>query len=113
MNTNVFNCGFVQTGLRIHMYSKNNVEQCILYARGDRMHEPLLDSVIVGEVLADLRREKGLSQEVLSGLAGIGRTHLSAIERGERKPTLETLFCIAGALNMHMSDIVLAIERRL
>ncbi|MBE6847391.1 MAG: helix-turn-helix transcriptional regulator [Ruminococcus sp.] len=77
------------------------------------MHEPLLDSVIVGEVLADLRREKGLSQEVLSGLAGIGRTHLSAIERGERKPTLETLFCIAGALNMHMSDIVLAIERRL
>ena len=77
------------------------------------MHEPLLDSVIVGEVLADLRRGKGLSQEVLSGLAGIGRTHLSAIERGERKPTLETLFRIAGALNMRMSDIVLAIEQRL
>ncbi len=77
------------------------------------MHEPLLDPVVVGEVIGSLRREKGLSQEVLSGLAGIGRTHLSAIERGERKPTLETLYCIACALNMRMSDIILAIEQRM
>ena len=50
-----------------------------------------LDSSIVGEVIAHFRKRKKLSQEVLSGLSDIGRTHLSAIERGERKPTLETL----------------------
>ena len=45
------------------------------------MFIPTLDSKIVGEVVADLRKKKGISQEVLSGLADIGRTHLSAIER--------------------------------
>ncbi len=49
----------------------------------------------------------------MSGLADIGRTHLSAIERGERKPTLETLYRISAALDVKMSDIVLAIEERL
>lgn len=46
-------------------------------------------------------------------MADIGRTHLSAIERGERKPTLETLFRIATALDVKMSDIVISIEKQL
>ena len=77
------------------------------------MTETFLDSKIVGEAIAHCRKEKQLSQEVLSGLADIGRTHLSAIERGERKPTLETLYRISIALNMNMSDIVHEIEKRL
>ena len=77
------------------------------------MFEPMLDSKIVGEVISDKRKQKGISQEVLSGLADIGRTHLSAIERGERKPTLETLYRIASALDVKMSDIVAEIEKRL
>ena len=72
-----------------------------------------LDAKIVGEVIKELRYEKGISQEVMSGLADIGRTHLSAIERGERKPTLETLYRISNALDMKMSDIVIMIEKRL
>lgn len=54
------------------------------------MYIPTLDSKLVGQVIACFRKQKGISQEVLSGLADIGRSHLSAIERGERKPTLET-----------------------
>ena len=77
------------------------------------MYVPTLDPKIVGEVIADFRKKKGISQEVISGLADIGRTHLSAIERGERKPTLETLYRIAGALDIKMSDIVIAIEEKL
>ena len=77
------------------------------------MAEFFLDSKIVGEVLANCRKEKGISQQVLSGLADIGRTHLSAIERGERKPTMETLYRISIALNMNMSDIVKRIEEQL
>lgn len=70
----------------------------------------MLDSLIVGEVIQQIREQKGLSQEVVSGLADIGRTHLSAIERGIRKPTLETLFRLAEALDMPASEIVRMIE---
>lgn len=77
------------------------------------MFIPTLDSKIVGDVIADFRKKKNLSQEVLSGLADIGRTHLSAIERGERKPTLETLYRISCALNVKMSTIVSEIEKRI
>lgn len=77
------------------------------------MFVPTLDAKIVGEVIREYRIKKGVSQEVLSGLADIGRTHLSAIERGERKPTLETLYRIATALDVNMSDIVLEIEKRI
>lgn len=75
--------------------------------------EKYLDSVTVGEVIAYFRKNKKISQEVLSGLADIGRTHLSAIERGERKPTLETLYKISCALDVKMSEIVEEIEKRL
>ena len=77
------------------------------------MSEVYLDPKIVGEVIYHFRKSKKLSQEVLSGLSDIGRTHLSAIERGERKPTLETLYRISCALNVKMSDIVQEIEKRL
>ena len=77
------------------------------------MFTPTLDPVVVGNVIADFRKKKGVSQEVLSGLADIGRTHLSAIERGERKPTLETLYRISCALDIKMSDVIKEIECRI
>ena len=77
------------------------------------MFIPTLDAKTVGEVILDYRKKKGISLEVLSGLADIGRTHLSAIERGERKPTLETLYRICNALDVKMSDVVKEIENRI
>ena len=73
----------------------------------------MLDAKIVGQVICEFRTEKGLSQEVLSGLAGIGRTHLSAIENGERKPTLETFYRICQALNLKMAVVINEIENRI
>ena len=73
----------------------------------------MLDAVIVGQVIQRIREEKKRSQELVSGFAGIGRTHLSAIERGERKPTLETFFKIAYALDIRPSDLMVAIEEAL
>lgn len=69
-----------------------------------------LDPIKVGQTIAFFRNQKGISQEVLSGLADIGRSHLSAIERGERKPTLETLYRICSALDVKMSAVVLKLE---
>ncbi len=77
------------------------------------MYIPTLDSKAVGNVIAYFRRKKGVSQEVLSGLADIGRSHLSAIERGERKPTLETLYRICKALDVKMSTVILKLEEQL
>lgn len=77
------------------------------------MYTPTLSPEEVGKVIAYFRQRSGMSQEVLSGLADIGRTHLSAIERGERKPTLETLYRISCALDVKMSDIILKLEDNL
>ena len=70
----------------------------------------MLDSVIVGRVIQRCRESRGLSQEVVSGFADIGRTHLSAIERGERRPTLETFFRLAEAMNISPSELMKQIE---
>lgn len=74
------------------------------------MYVPTLDAKTVGKAIAFFRKKQGISQEVLSGLADIGRSHLSAIERGERKPTLETLYRICCALDIKMSTVILKIE---
>ena len=77
------------------------------------MSDIYLDPKAVGKAIHQCRTKKQMSQEILSGLADIGRTHLSAIERGERKPTLETLYRISLALDIKMSDIVIEIEKLL
>lgn len=73
----------------------------------------MLDSIIVGKVIQEFREKKKLSQEVVSGLADIGRTHLSAIERGVRKPTLETFFKICDAMDVKPSVVIKEIENRI
>ena len=74
------------------------------------MYIQMLNPKIVGDVISDFRKQKAMSQEVLSGFADIGRTHLSAIER---KPTLETLYRICTALEIPMSVVVQEIEKRI
>lgn len=71
----------------------------------------MLDAKLVGMVIQQFRERKKMSQELVSGLAGIGRTHLSAIERGERKPTLETFYRIAEAMDVRPSCLLAEIER--
>ena len=73
----------------------------------------MLDAIIVGKVIQRFREQKKQSQELVSGFAGFGRTHLSAIERGERKPTLDTFFKIADALDVKPCIIMAAIEEEL
>lgn len=69
-----------------------------------------INAELVGQIIQGYRNRANLSQEVLSGLAGLDRTHYSKIERGERMPTLITLFKIAQALGVYPSDILKTIE---
>ena len=73
----------------------------------------MLDAALVGRVIQRFRESKKQSQELVSGLAGIGRTHLSAIERGERKPTLETFCKISDALGVKPSVLLGLIEKEM
>ena len=73
----------------------------------------MVESGIVGRILAEYRERKGLTQDVLSGLAGLDRSHYSKLERGLRCPTLDTLFKIGQALDLPPHSIVQAIEEAL
>lgn len=63
-----------------------------------------------GTVIRRLRLEKGMSQELLSGLAGIARMHLSMIETGQKQPNFETVWKLALALDLRPSELVAQIE---
>ena len=49
------------------------------------------DRDAVGRAIRRLRKERGQSQETISGLAGIARSHLAMIETGVKQPNFETL----------------------
>ena len=73
----------------------------------------LFDYAVLGDTIRHVRREKGLSQEVLSGLAGIARTHLTMIENGTMHPTIETLCKIAQALGLRTSELLSMMEEKI
>lgn len=73
----------------------------------------MLSTEVIGCVIRNYRKEKKMSQEVISGLAGLDRTHYSKIERGLRSPTLETLFRIASALEIPPHEIVETLEKEM
>ena len=60
--------------------------------------------------MRNLRKEKGVSQDVLSGSAGIARTHLTMIENGDKQANFKTFWKIANALDMRPSELVAVIE---
>ncbi len=71
----------------------------------------VFDNQAVGAVIRRLRREKGMTQELLSGFAGIARTHLTMIEKGTKQPNFETVWRIAVALGINPSELVAQIEK--
>ena len=71
------------------------------------------DNKIVGSVIRRKRMQKGMTQEILSGFAGIARTHLTMIENGAKQPNFETVWRIAVALDMKPSELIAEIEREI
>jgi len=67
----------------------------------------------VGEEIQQRRLAKGLSQEKLAEKAGLHRNFIGLIERGQRNSTLLTMQAITDALKIQMSDVFLAVERRI
>ena len=69
--------------------------------------------IITGRIIRIFRDRQRLTQEMLSGLAGISRSHLAEIETGHTNANVETLWRISDALGMKMSDLIRMVEQEI
>lgn len=60
----------------------------------------------LGRRIATLRRARFVTQETLAERASIGNSYLARIEAGNRKPTLDVLHGIAGALGVPIGRLL-------
>ncbi|MEU7590432.1 helix-turn-helix transcriptional regulator [Micromonospora sp. NPDC049230] len=58
-----------------------------------------------GQRVRDLRQARRLSQEELAELAGVHRTYVSSLERGQRNVGLNNILAIAAALGVPASAL--------
>ena len=66
-----------------------------------------------GAAVRALRTENGVAQEALAYLAGIERSHMGKVERGEHMPTLALILKISRALGCSSAELMAETERRL
>jgi transcriptional regulator with XRE-family HTH domain len=57
-----------------------------------------------GKRLRELREARGLTQEGLAHEAGLDRTYISSVERGERNISLENIERLASALGVKINN---------
>lgn len=62
--------------------------------------------VAFGKRVREMRKSKGISQERLAEMAGIDRSYMGNIERGEKNITLKKAYEICDALGINMKDLV-------
>ena len=63
-----------------------------------------------GDNLRHARKDAGLSQEEAGIRASLHRTEVGLLERGERIPRIDTAIKLAGAVDVHLSELVAGIE---
>ncbi|WP_343794332.1 helix-turn-helix transcriptional regulator [Brevundimonas kwangchunensis] len=61
---------------------------------------------LVGQNVKEARLTAGLSQEQLAERSGFSQQYLSGLERGQRNPTVVTLFELSQALNVTPVDLI-------
>lgn len=67
-------------------------------------HKQILEKF--GQKMQKTRQASGVTQEELAARLGMHRTYIGLIERGERNPTIRTLYKIAKALKVPASDLL-------
>ena len=70
-------------------------------------------AIAFGIAVREMRLARGIAQEALAASAGVERSHMGKIERGEHAPQLGLIFRIAVALECRASDLVGAAEDHL
>jgi transcriptional regulator with XRE-family HTH domain len=60
----------------------------------------------IGSSLRELRAKEGLSQQELALACGMAPSYYSALERGQKNPTIDTLKRVADALHVSVAELV-------
>ena len=64
-----------------------------------------------GIVLKYYRKKLSVSQEELAHSCNLDRTFISLLERGQRRPTINTIFTLSKSLHIKASVLVQEVER--
>jgi transcriptional regulator with XRE-family HTH domain len=65
---------------------------------------------LFGEVLRDVRKQQGLSQEELAFQSGYHPSYVGQLERGKKSPSLRAIMSLSGALNISGSELLRRLE---
>ena len=60
-----------------------------------------------GSQVRELRTRRGWSQEQLAHEAGLDRTYVGSVERGERNIALDNIWLLADTLDVSPADLLL------
>ena len=63
-------------------------------------------NILIGNNLSRMRKERGFSLDQVSQLTGVSKSMLSQIEKGQKTPTVTTLWKIASGLNVSLSMLM-------
>ena len=70
-------------------------------------------AVAFGQAVRAARLAQGIAQDEFASMAGISRSHMGKIERGEHVPTLPLILKISTALKISAAELMTATERNL
>lgn len=62
--------------------------------------------IAFGKRVREMRKSKGISQERLAEMAGIDRSYMGNIERGEKNVTLKKAYEICDALEIEIQVLI-------
>lgn len=60
---------------------------------------------MIGDRIAELRKEKKWTQRDLAKVTGLSRGYIASIEEGNHRPKIRTLAMIADALDVTVDEI--------
>jgi transcriptional regulator with XRE-family HTH domain len=80
-------------------------------ATHDCMEKRHPNLVKIGKLIREARKAKGYSQEAFAAEAGLGRTYMGRVERGEQNISIQNLIRIALTLKIEIRELVPAINQ--
>ncbi|WP_144373898.1 MULTISPECIES: helix-turn-helix domain-containing protein [Neisseriales] len=72
----------------------------------EKIAKPHSARMIFARNLRQVRRLKEISQEALALQAGLSRTYVSEVERGERNVSIDNMGLLADALSVRLKDLL-------
>lgn len=68
---------------------------------------------MIGDMIAKVRKEKGMTKTELAKITGINIGHLTHIEKGERNPSHKALKNICKALDVPYQQLMYTYDKEL